>query len=133
MYRHMLRLASVWDGRRVIKLRRALGLSQERFAREVGVTTATVGRWGRGLTRPKSEAILRRLEDLERVRAGRKERAGGEGTEDESNFSVPIGPGVPLSGMGRTVSGSHAGAGGRQPHGRSRSTRRGRRAEEGQP
>lgn len=66
MPRQVSGLRSGWDQRRIRRLRVALGLSQERFAQRIGVTAATVSRWERGRTRPRSEALLRLLEELER-------------------------------------------------------------------
>jgi DNA-binding transcriptional regulator YiaG len=45
----------------VFLLRKILGLSQERFARKIGVTFATVNRWERGRSQPNSTAISDRL------------------------------------------------------------------------
>ena len=45
------------------RLRLALGLTQERFARELGVTLSTVSRWETGRSQPSALA-QRRLEEL---------------------------------------------------------------------
>lgn len=49
------------DKHAVTLLRAVLGYSQERFAREIGVTFATVNRWERGRTRPNSTVISDRI------------------------------------------------------------------------
>ena len=41
----------------VKELRRRLGITQKRFAEELGVTLATVGRWECGLREPSSLAV----------------------------------------------------------------------------
>jgi len=48
------------DGAEIRALRRQLGLTQEEFAHEVGVTFATVNRWENGKSKP-SRLALRRL------------------------------------------------------------------------
>ncbi len=54
----------------VRELRERLGLTQEDFAREVGVSMMTVSRWERGIARPTKLAI-KQLDVLAR-RAGRE-------------------------------------------------------------
>lgn len=54
------------------KLREALGMTQEEFAREVGVSFSTVSRWETGRGSP-SPLARRQIEEL---------RAGLEGQED---------------------------------------------------
>ncbi len=46
------------------ELRKKLELSQEDFARKVGVTSGTVGRWERGKGEPKTKAILEKLKEI---------------------------------------------------------------------
>jgi putative transcriptional regulator len=45
-------------------LRQALGLTQEQFAAEIGVTVSTVNRWENGRTRPQPLA-MRRITELQ--------------------------------------------------------------------
>ncbi len=47
----------------VVRLRTLLGLSQEKFARKLGVSVWTVGSWERGLNKPRGLS-LRALERL---------------------------------------------------------------------
>ena len=49
----------------VKSIRLALGLSQEDFAKEVGVVFSTVNRWERGRSTPLP-VIVRRLKELEK-------------------------------------------------------------------
>jgi transcriptional regulator with XRE-family HTH domain len=61
----------------VKRLRERMGLTQEQFAREVGVTFSTVNLWENGHRRPQPY-LLRRLLDMEatlgqgRAKAGKK-------------------------------------------------------------
>lgn len=48
------------------ELRRALGMTQERFAREVGCSVHTVRKWDQGITTPTTLAYVVRLAQLER-------------------------------------------------------------------
>ena len=67
---------------RILRLRRAMGLTQEDFARRMGVTATTVSRWERGEKVPSMRLILRRIEALEKeagvgsLPAGRQKRKG---------------------------------------------------------
>jgi DNA-binding transcriptional regulator YiaG len=54
----------------VALLRGLLGVSQERFAHELGVAYATVSRWERGVSRPSSMAITGTLGRLATRLAG---------------------------------------------------------------
>lgn len=47
--------------RRIKKLRKALGWSQETMAQEIGVTLSTYGRWEHGQSKPRSEVMIDRL------------------------------------------------------------------------
>ncbi len=57
----------------VRELRERLGLTQEAFAREVGVSSMTISRWERGLAGP-TQLARKQLEVLER-RAAREGKA----------------------------------------------------------
>jgi len=57
----------------VRELRERLGLTQETFAREVGVSAMTISRWERGLAGP-TQLARKQLEALER-RAAREGKA----------------------------------------------------------
>jgi len=46
---------------RVVELRRTLGWSQERMAREIGVALCTYGRWERMESKPGNEIMVQRL------------------------------------------------------------------------
>jgi len=46
-----------WTPKRIRKLRSRLGLTQEAFARQLGVTWVTVSRWSRGLSKPTGLSI----------------------------------------------------------------------------
>ncbi len=50
----------------VVRLRTRLGLSQEKFAKKLGVSVWTVGSWERGLNKPRGLS-LRALERLAKV------------------------------------------------------------------
>ena len=45
-------------------VRRRLGLSEERCAHELGVTYSTLSRWERGEARPRSQVVLRAIEQF---------------------------------------------------------------------
>ena len=47
--------------RRAKRMRKVLGWSQERTAREIGVSLCTYGRWERGESKPGSEAMMHQL------------------------------------------------------------------------
>ncbi len=57
---------------RIHKLREALELTQEAFARELGVSFTTVSRWENGHGTP-SPLAKRRLEELRRARSRHKQ------------------------------------------------------------
>lgn len=63
------------EEQRIKKLRKGLGLSQERFARLLGVSLQTVRRWESGLTRPLPIISLR-LEELQRKASTSEHREG---------------------------------------------------------
>jgi len=50
----------------VVRLRAYLGLSQEKFARKLGVSVASVGKWERGVHKPRG-LNLRALERLAKL------------------------------------------------------------------
>lgn len=50
------RIYEDFDGSRVKRLREDLGMTQENFAYEVGVTLGTVNRWENGHTKPNQMA-----------------------------------------------------------------------------
>lgn len=57
----------------VKRLRERMGLTQEQFAREVGVTFSTVNQWENGRRRPQP-FLLKRLVEMEESLVGRQER-----------------------------------------------------------
>ncbi len=63
---------------RIHKLREALDLTQEAFARELGVSFTTVSRWENGHGTP-SPLAKRRLEELQTARARRKQTGNRRG------------------------------------------------------
>ncbi len=50
----------------VVRLRTRLGLSQEKFAKKLGVSVASVGKWERGRHKPRGQP-LRDLEWLTKL------------------------------------------------------------------
>lgn len=54
---------SSWPPDRIRQLRESRGLTQEQFAREVGVTVGALNRWECGKRRPTGLSV-RRLEEL---------------------------------------------------------------------
>ena len=48
-------MITVLLGKRIQELRKKTGLSQEKFAKEIGVSFATINRWERGLNEPNYE------------------------------------------------------------------------------
>lgn len=86
------------EEQRIKRLRRGLGLSQERFARLMGVSLQTVHRWEAGLNRPLP-LIAVRLEELRRELAARETHEGGgavsqkrpEGPGEDARFEVSVG------------------------------------------
>ena len=87
---------------RIKKLRLRLQLSQERFARLVGVSLQTVRRWENGLTRPLPIISLK-LEELNREATATKRESGGEPVKDTSGGGearVEIGLGGLFKGIG---------------------------------
>lgn len=59
------------------RLRKALGLSQRRLAEQLGVTTATVGRWECGLRQPSPLAFraVELLAEVNKLRGEHDERS----------------------------------------------------------
>lgn len=51
----------------VVKIRQKMNLTQEEFARHVGVTLSTIHRWEKGKSLP-SKLAIQRLVQLEKVR-----------------------------------------------------------------
>lgn len=90
------------EGRRVRELRAGLGLSQERFAQQLGVSLQTVRRWESGLSKPLPILSLK-LEELQRQAAVSTARVGGVrmmGTAAKGGLSVDLGIGGLLKGLG---------------------------------
>jgi type I restriction enzyme M protein len=63
-------------------IRNALGVSQEAFARRVGVTYNTVNRWEKGKSLPKSTPIIEKILELARE-AGTDDKVLGS-TDDQA-------------------------------------------------
>jgi transcriptional regulator with XRE-family HTH domain len=59
----------------VFRIRKALGLSQERMARETGIASMTLSRFERGAQVPRDRAVLALLRDLA-IRAQLRDEAG---------------------------------------------------------
>src|SRR3989304_7450725 len=93
------------EERRIKELRGGFGLSQERFARLLGVSLQTVRRWESGLTRPLPIISLR-LKELERQAPQESHRGGGAvseqaGRRDEHvRVDIGLGLGGLFKGMG---------------------------------
>ena len=68
------------------ELRAKLGLTQEQFAAEVGVTFSTVNRWENGRGTP-SPLALRRIKEL-RKQVGNMKESKGRDLGHISNFSL---------------------------------------------
>lgn len=89
------------SSKRVKKLRKSLGLSQEGLARLIGVSFQTVNRWENGVSEPSdiTSLIINSLEKvvasgeagkiMEEVKSGRL--AGGSGPLFQRIFSVAFG------------------------------------------
>ncbi len=91
--------------RRIKELRNGLGLSQERFARLLGVSLQTVRRWESGLTRPLPIISLK-LEEIQRETEASKRRTGGtpmSGREEGVKVNVDIGLGGLFKGIGSLI------------------------------
>ena len=54
----------------VVRLRTRLGLTQEKFAEELGVSTSIVAKWERGINKPRG-INLHALEVLAKLSRGR--------------------------------------------------------------
>lgn len=90
------------EQRHIRELRMRLGLSQERFARVLGVSLQTVRRWESGLTRPLPIICLK-LEELQKQTGAPKRRVGGipmRTAAGKGEASVEIGPGGVVKGVG---------------------------------
>ena len=48
-------------------IRERLGMTQEEFARKIGVTVTTVSRWERGDCLPKSRVVIEKLKRLKNL------------------------------------------------------------------
>src|SRR3989304_194187 len=85
----------------VRKLRLELGLSQERFARLLGVSLQTVRRWELGLSKPLP-IISVRLEELQREARSAQQRGGARMTEKgkRSGERIEVGLGGLFKGIG---------------------------------
>lgn len=88
------------EGNRVHELRVRLGLSQERFARLLGVSLQTVRRWESGLSRPLPIIGLK-LQELSREAGLARSRTGGAPVaERRSTVRVETGLGGLFKGLG---------------------------------
>ena len=63
------------DGAEIRTLRKGLGLTQEEFAHEIGVTFATVNRWENGKSKPSRLAVRILAELKDRTAASGKARS----------------------------------------------------------
>ncbi len=54
----------------VKKLRTAMGLTQEQFAAQIGVTFCTVNRWENGKGKP-SPLAMKQIEELDKIAFGK--------------------------------------------------------------
>jgi DNA-binding transcriptional regulator YiaG len=66
---------SAWNGKRILKIREALDLTQEEFARRLGVIVTTVSRWENGHVTPRGLSI-RALETCETESAAKAKGKG---------------------------------------------------------
>jgi len=48
-------------------IRERLGMTQEEFARKIGVTITTISRWERGDCLPKSRVVIEKVKRLKNV------------------------------------------------------------------
>ncbi|MFQ5353306.1 MAG: helix-turn-helix domain-containing protein [Thermodesulfobacteriota bacterium] len=93
------------DAERIKKIRLSLGWSQERLARELGVSFSTVNRWERGRTSPSPMAIkgIKKLDmvNASNVKGNRKSlrlkancpvdvRLLGQNTPSSSSYQKPV-------------------------------------------
>jgi len=62
------------------ELREHLGMTQEQFAREVGVTFSTVNSWENGKRRPLPFLVRRLLQMEEELNPKKRSRKGGNRT-----------------------------------------------------
>ena len=93
------------EHRRIKELRGHLDLSQERFARLVGVSLQTVRRWESGLTKPLPIISLK-LEELQREVAAPRHASGDvpmKETREEGEARVDLGLGGLFRGIGSLV------------------------------
>ena len=90
---------------RIRELRVRLDLSQERFARLIGVSMQTVRRWESGLTKPLPIINLK-LEELQREVAASKDESGGAPMKEVRKgreVGVELGLGGLLKGIGGLI------------------------------
>ncbi|MFQ5827408.1 MAG: archaeal heat shock protein Hsp20 [Dehalococcoidia bacterium] len=90
------------EHRRIRELRGHLDLSQERFARLLGVSLQTVRRWESGLTKPLPIISLK-LEELQREIRSPKNRVGGipmGGARKQGGAGIELGLGGLFKGVG---------------------------------
>lgn len=90
------------EQRRITELRKGLGLSQERFARLVGVSLQTVRRWESGLTKPLPIISLK-LRELQSELNASQRREGGirmQGTREKGEGGGEFGLGGLFKGIG---------------------------------
>ena len=92
------------EERLVKELRARLGLSQERFARLVGVSFQSVRRWEAGTSRPLPILALR-LEELKRQIEAEDEKGGASMKEKRSKPEKGIEVEVNLGGLGGVFKG----------------------------
>lgn len=93
------------EERGVRELRGRLGLSQERFARLLGVSLQTVRRWEAGVSRPLPLISLR-LEDLRKeTEAREREKGGASMVERRRKLGEGIEVEVGLGGLGGILKG----------------------------
>jgi DNA-binding transcriptional regulator YiaG len=80
---------SSWDAERVRRLRRRLALSQQAFARELGVRQQTVSEWETGIYEPRgaSARVLSLVAERAEVQYGASPSEGppGENTGDDGS------------------------------------------------
>jgi putative transcriptional regulator len=70
-----MRVTPAW----IREIREAMGISQEGFARKVGVAYNTVSRWEKGKSLPKSTPIIEKIMELARE-AGVDNKSPGIGS-----------------------------------------------------
>ena len=73
------------DGAKIRTLRKQLGLTQEEFAHEIGVTFATVNRWENGKSKPSRLALRRLAEQNETLNPAPRKPSGGRSRKGRSS------------------------------------------------